>query len=247
MFQRNLFGRTKKFVLLCAASVAVLSLSIMWASQQTHSQEKGLAMGANSTTSSGTLERATFGAGCFWCTEAVFQQLEGVRSAVSGYSGGHAKNPTYSQVCDGSTGHAEVVQIEYDPDVISFAKLLEVFWATHDPTTPNRQGADIGPQYRSAIFFHDDRQRQLAEQYKQKLNESDAFQSPIVTQIVPFQEFYPAEDYHQEYFERNPRQPYCSRVILPKLNKFKQAFRDKLKAKPDPVEKVTKLHQLGGA
>lgn len=175
------------------------------------------------------LEKATFGAGCFWCVEAVFQRLKGVQSVVSGYSGGRVKNPTYKQVCTGKTGHAEVVQITYDPKQISFAELLEVFWATHDPTTRNRQGNDVGPQYRSVIFYHNDEQKRLAEHYKQKLDESGAFRAPIVTEITAFREFFPAEDYHQNYFNLNPNQPYCQFVIQPKLDKFKKVFGHKLK------------------
>ena len=178
------------------------------------------------------LQKATFGTGCFWCTEAVFQQLKGVNSVVSGYSGGQVKKPTYEQVCKGKTGHAEVVHITYDPEVVSYAELLEVFWQAHDPTTLNRQGDDEGPQYRSAIFYHNDEQKRLAEQYKQKLNESGAFDAPIVTEIVAFREFYPAEKYHQNYFVDNPRQPYCSLIIRPKVEKFKKVFKDKLKTAP---------------
>ena len=174
-------------------------------------------------------EKATFGAGCFWCTEAVFQQLKGVQSVVSGYSGGHVKNPTYQQVTSGTTGHAEVTQVAFDPAVISFDELLEVFWQTHDPTTPNRQGNDFGPQYRSAIFYHNDEQRRLAEHYKQKLDESGAFDAPIVTEIAPFTEFYRAESYHQNYFDENPYQPYCAIVVRPKVDKVKKVFKDKLK------------------
>jgi len=174
-------------------------------------------------------EKATFGAGCFWCTEAVFQQLKGVQSVVSGYSGGHVKNPTYQQVTSGRTGHAEVIQVAFDPEVISYADLLEVFWQTHDPTTPNRQGNDFGPQYRSAVFYHNDEQRQLAEHYKQKLDESGAFDAPIVTEIAPFTEFYRAESYHQNYFDANPFQPYCAMVVRPKVEKVKKVFKDKLK------------------
>ena len=172
---------------------------------------------------------ATFGAGCFWCTEAVFQQLNGVHSVVSGYSGGAEKNPTYAQVCSGATGHAEVIQITFDPKVISFAELLEVFWKTHDPTTPNRQGNDRGPQYRSVIFHHSPEQKELAERYKQKLDAARAFAAPIVTEITPFAKFYLAEKYHQNYYLDNPRQPYCSRLIRPKLDKFAEAFKDKLR------------------
>ncbi len=233
-------AKMSRLVVFATAVAAVLSLSILGVSQQTDPPEPNSAMSTEPNPSSDELQQATFGAGCFWCTEAIFQELNGVRTAVSGYSGGHVKNPTYQQVCTGRTGHAEVIHVTYDPEVISFEELLEVFWRTHDPTTPNRQGVDVGPQYRSAIFYHDDRQRQLAEHYKQKLNESKAFGAPIVTEISPFEAFYPAEDYHQEYYENNPRQPYCSRLIRPKLNKFKKVFRDKLKPEPKPMEKVRK-------
>ena len=175
------------------------------------------------------IQTATFGAGCFWCTEAVFQQLKGVESVVSGYSGGEVKNPTYRQVCTGTTGHAEVIQITYDPKVISYADLLEAFWKTHDPTTLNRQGHDEGTQYRSVVYYHTAEQKELAEHYKQKLDESGAFADPIVTEIAPFEKFYPAEDYHQNYFNDNGRQPYCQAVIRPKVDKVREAFRDKLK------------------
>ena len=174
-------------------------------------------------------EVATFGAGCFWCVEAVFQSLNGVQKVVSGYSGGHVKDPTYRQVCAGTTGHAEVCQIYYDSEVISFEELLEVFWSTHDPTTLNRQGNDVGTQYRSAIFYHSETQKSIAEQYKVALDESEAFQNPIVTEIVPFKTFYEAEDYHQEYFDLNPDQPYCTYVIKPKMEKLRKVFADKLK------------------
>lgn len=172
---------------------------------------------------------ATFGAGCFWCVEAVFMDLKGVISVVSGYSGGHVENPTYKQVCSGDTGHAEVVQITYNPGEISFEELLEVFWKTHDPTTLNRQGNDVGPQYRSVIFYHNEEQKQLAETYKQKLDASGAFKDPIVTEVVPFEKFYKAEDYHQNYFNQNEFQPYCSFVIRPKVEKFRKVFGNKLK------------------
>lgn len=175
------------------------------------------------------VEVATFGNGCFWCTEAVFEELKGVESAVSGYSGGLVPNPTYDQVCTGATGHAEVIQITYDPAVITFPELLEVFWKTHDPTTLNQQGLDHGTQYRSAVFYHNEEQRELAEKYKERLDESGAFDRPIVTEITKFQKFYPAEDYHQQYFEANPRQRYCRAVVKPKVVKFRKAFKDKLK------------------
>lgn len=174
-------------------------------------------------------EVATFGEGCFWCSEGIFQRLRGVRSVVSGYSGGDASQPTYEQVCTGNTGHAEVVQISFDPAVISFLELLHVFWHTHDPTTPNRQGNDVGTQYRSSIFYHSPLQRQLAEQLKQQLTLSGEFASPIVTEIVPVREFFPAEPYHQNYFNLNPHQRYCQTVVGPKIEKFKHLFADKLK------------------
>lgn len=175
------------------------------------------------------LETATFGAGCFWCTEAVFQRLKGVQTVVSGYSGGRFKNPTYQQVCSGKTGHAEAVQITYDPKQISYQELLDVFWKTHDPTTPNRQGPDHGNQYRSVIFYHDEQQRKTAEQHKQELDAAKTFRAPIVTKIVPFREFYPAEDYHQNYFKSHPKEPYSMRFIRPKMEKLDKAFHDKLK------------------
>ncbi|WKN33984.1 peptide-methionine (S)-S-oxide reductase MsrA [Porifericola rhodea] len=175
------------------------------------------------------MEIATFGNGCFWCTEAIFQNLNGVEEVTSGYSGGHVDNPTYKQVCTGTTGHAEVIHIKYDPAVISYDELLEVFWKTHDPTTPNRQGNDVGPQYRSAVFYHNEEQKEKAEKYKQELNAAGAYDAPIVTEITAFEKFYPAEDYHQNYFNLNGSQPYCSFVIRPKVEKFEQVFKDKLK------------------
>jgi peptide-methionine (S)-S-oxide reductase len=175
------------------------------------------------------MDVATFGAGCFWCVEAVFQSLKGVSKVVSGYSGGHVKDPTYRQVCMGTTGHAEVCQIYFDPSVISFPELLEVFWSTHDPTTLNRQGNDIGPQYRSVIFYHNESQKHLSEEYKDRLNESGAFVDAVITEISPFETFYEAEDYHQEYFDLNPDQPYCTFVIQPKMEKFRNVFKDKLR------------------
>ena len=175
------------------------------------------------------LAEATFGAGCFWCVEACFADLNGVISVTSGYSGGHKKNPTYKEVCDGLTGHAEIARIVYDPELISFAELLEVFWFVHDPTTLNRQGNDIGTQYRSVIFYHNQAQKDIAELYKTKLNESDVYDSPVVTEISPLVNYYPAEDYHQNYFANNPNQPYCAAVVRPKVEKFRKVFADKLK------------------
>jgi peptide-methionine (S)-S-oxide reductase len=174
-------------------------------------------------------QQATFGAGCFWCAEAVFQQLNGVHSVVSGYSGGSLKNPSYEQVCSGATGCAEVVQITFDPKVISFSELLEIFWKTHDPTTRDRQGNDHGPQYRSVIFYHSPEQKEFAELYKQKLDTAGVFSRPIVTEIAPFSEFYAAEKYHQNYYLDHSRQPYCSTLIRPKLEKFEKVFKDKLR------------------
>jgi peptide-methionine (S)-S-oxide reductase len=177
------------------------------------------------------IDTATFGTGCFWCTEAVFEQLNGVVKVTSGYSGGNVPNPSYKQVCTGETGHAECVQILYEPDKISFDELLEVFWQVHDPTTLNQQGADIGTQYRSAIFYHDAAQKEKAEKYKRELNDSGAFSKPVVTEISPAQKFYPAEDYHQEYYANNKNtNPYCAVVIRPKLEKFQKVFGKKIKA-----------------
>jgi peptide-methionine (S)-S-oxide reductase len=172
---------------------------------------------------------ATFGSGCFWCTEAIFQDVEGVAKVVSGYMGGKVKNPTYKEVCSGLTGHAEVVQISYDPAIISYPELLEIFWKTHDPTTLNQQGADVGTQYRSVVFYHDDEQRSLAEKYKIELDNAGAFDRPIVTEISPASTFYVAEDYHQNYYNLNGKAPYCTFVIAPKLEKFREAFGERLK------------------
>ena len=174
-------------------------------------------------------EVITLGAGCFWCVEAIFQQVEGVLKVESGYSGGLVKNPSYKDVCTGMTGHAEVVQVSYDPKKISFDKILEIFWKTHDPTTLNRQGADEGTQYRSAVFYHNEAQKATAEAWKAKLNAEHVFPNPIVTEIVPFKVFYPAEDYHQDYYELNGHNPYCQVVIKPKLDKFVKVFKDNLK------------------
>ena len=176
------------------------------------------------------MELATFGSGCFWCTEAVFQRMKGVDKVISGYAGGHVDNPTYHQVCTGDTGHAEVVQVHYDPSQVSYEQLLEVFWKTHDPTTPNRQGNDHGPQYRSVIFYHTEDQKRLAEGYKKKLEEEKIWEDPIVTEITPFTNFYSAEDYHQNYYNENGSQPYCSFVIRPKIEKLEKIFSERLKA-----------------
>jgi len=175
------------------------------------------------------METATFGNGCFWCTEAIFENLVGVTKVQSGYSGGHTDNPTYNDVISGTTGHAEAIQLTFDPEVISYDELLEVFWQTHDPTTLNRQGADRGTQYRSVVFYHNEEQSQKAEDYKKALDASGAWDNPIVTEITEFESFYVAEDYHQSYYELNSSQPYCSYVIKPKLEKLREVFGGKLK------------------
>jgi len=175
------------------------------------------------------LETATFAAGCFWCTEAQFQQLQGVEKVESGYEGGHVKNPTYKEVCTGTTGHAEVCNISYDPSKITYDELLAAFWTSHDPTQLNRQGNDVGTQYRSAIFYHNEEQKKKAEEYKQKLNTEKAWDKPVVTEISPATTFYKAEDYHQNYYNQNGDQPYCTFVVGPKVEKFKKVFAGKLK------------------
>jgi peptide-methionine (S)-S-oxide reductase len=197
-------------------------------SNQPH--KKNSAMPTTDSKTATSLDTATFANGCFWCTEAVFEELKGVVSATSGYTGGHIKNPTYKEVCTGETGHAECIQIVYDTTLISFDELLEVFWTTHDPTTLNRQGNDVGTQYRSGIFYHSEIQRSKAQAYKEALDKSGAWDRPIVTEITPFNIFYPAEDYHQQYFEINGNSnPYCQYVIQPKLEKFRKVFEKKLK------------------
>lgn len=175
------------------------------------------------------LETATLGAGCFWCVEAVFDDLKGVADVVSGYSGGHKENPTYQEVCSETTGHAEVVQIKFDPEVISFKEILQVFFSVHDPTTLNRQGNDIGTSYRSAIFYHDENQKRVAEEVIREVTDEGVYDDPIVTEVTAFDKFYPAEDYHQEYFANNPNQPYCAAVVAPKVAKFRKKFVDRLK------------------
>jgi peptide-methionine (S)-S-oxide reductase len=175
------------------------------------------------------MELATLAGGCFWCLEAVYQQLKGVQKVESGYAGGSVVNPSYQLVCTGTTGHAEVVQITFDPAIVSYRELLQVFFTIHDPTTLNRQGADVGTQYRSAIFFHSLEQKAAAEQAVVELNRAGVWGAPIVTQIAPLEMFYPAEDYHQEYFERNPGQGYCRVVIAPKVAKFRKQYLDRLK------------------
>lgn len=203
-------------------TIVLLFVTILAIAQKKTKNENIMANNEN-------LELATFGSGCFWCVEAIFQRVDGVEKVVSGYSGGHVKNPTYKEVCQGTTGHAEVCQLSYNPDIVSFEELLEVFWQTHDPTTLNRQGNDVGSQYRSAVFYHNDQQKELVEKYKKKLDESSAFNNPVVTEITAYKNMYVAEDYHQNYFNENGSQPYCSFVIQPKVEKFEKVFKDKLK------------------
>lgn len=212
---------------------ALVSLTL-WSCALRENPQKNMSndLMANSLTGSTTsrnTDTATLGTGCFWCTEAIFQQLKGVLKATSGYSGGEQSNPTYKDVSTGTTGHAEVIQVVYDPAEITFDELLEVFWQTHDPTTLNRQGNDVGPQYRSVIFYHNDEQKEKAEKYKKELNESGAFAKPIVTEISPYTAFYKAEDYHQDYYNNNGSQPYCYYVIRPKLEKFQKVFKNKIR------------------
>ena len=175
------------------------------------------------------LQTATLAGGCFWCLEAVYDELKGVHSVESGYAGGHVDNPSYRAVCTGTTGHAEVVQIRFDPNIVSYRDLLNVFFTIHDPTTMNRQGADIGTQYRSAIFYHDEEQKRIAEEVIRDLNAQKIWDNPIVTEVTKFDKFYVAEDYHQEYFARNPYQPYCQVVVAPKVSKFRKHFLERLK------------------
>lgn len=216
-------------------SLLLFSLNACAPKENMNSTMSNLATTKNpiTTTSSDNVvtDTATFGAGCFWCVEAVFEQLDGVLKVTSGYSGGHVVNPTYEQVCEKNTGHVEVAQIIFDPSKISYDELLEVFWQTHDPTTVDRQGNDAGPQYRSVIFYNSQEQKEKAEHYKAELDKSGAWSKPIVTSIEPLKNFYPAENYHQNYYVNNTSQPYCYYVIRPKMEKFEKVFKDKLKKK----------------
>lgn len=171
-----------------------------------------------------SMELATLGGGCFWCLEAVFENVKGVQKVTSGYAGGHKSNPTYEQVCTGTTGHAEVVQVSFDPDIISYREILEIFFDIHDPTTLNRQGADVGTQYRSVILYHNEQQFSTAKAYMEELETAKIWGKPIVTQLVPYEGYYPAEAYHQQYFRRNPAQPYCAAVVAPKVQKLRAHF-----------------------
>jgi peptide-methionine (S)-S-oxide reductase len=217
---KNLFFHTLTYFIVCFAFASC---------GQSASKKITPFMATNESMNSTGLDTATFGNGCFWCTEAVFQDLKGVMKVTSGYSGGTVKNPSYREVCTGSTGHAECLQIIYDPKVLSYDELLEVFWKTHDPTTLNRQGNDEGTQYRSVVFYHNEKQKELAEKYKKELNASGAYSNPIVTEITPYTVFYKAEDYHQEYFNLHGEEPYCQFVIQPKVEKFRKVFKEKLK------------------
>lgn len=245
---RQIAKGQKQVVALCAASnhncfifvsqmyfksfIPILIISLVaistCAQKESHTKPKNTVQ--NKTIMNTSTDTATFANGCFWCIEAIFQDVKGVEKVTSGYTDGDTKNPTYKEVCSGQTGHAEALQIVYHPSIISFDELLEIFWKTHDPTTLNRQGGDVGTQYRSGIYFHNNEQKEKAEHYKAELDKSGAFNNPIVTEIKPFSVFYPAEDYHQQYFNNNENQnPYCTMVIRPKVDKFKKVFKDKLK------------------
>jgi peptide-methionine (S)-S-oxide reductase len=197
---------------------ALFALTISMASDVAYSEKYN-------TMEQSKQETVTLASGCFWCTEAVFNQIKGVIKVTSGYSGGTTRNPTYEEVCDGTTGHAEAVEVVFDPSVISFEQILEIFWYTHDPTSVNRQGADIGEQYRSVIFYHSKQQQDIALQMKKEFNRQNTFNNLVVTEIVPFNTFYPAEKYHQQYYQRNPMRSYCMIVISPKLKKLRETFR----------------------
>lgn len=212
--------------------VILLSLFVLQFNLNAENNIMEIIESAAFTTNKGSSsDTATFGAGCFWCVEAIYQQLDGVLSVTSGYMGGSVINPSYEDVGTGETGHAEVCRIVYDPKKITFDELLEVFWSSHDPTTLNRQGSDIGTQYRSVIFYHTQKQKELAEKYKKKLNAEHAFEKPVITEISAEKEFYKAENYHQNYFNDNSNKPYCQFVIRPKLDKFEKIFKSKIKKK----------------
>lgn len=216
----------KTSFLLC---ITFLSFGITSCAQKKTDYKQGKQKSSMTIDTNKNLDTATFGAGCFWCVEAQFQLLDGVLSVSSGFMGGFIKNPAYKEVCMGTTGHAEVCQVIFDTSKISYESLLEAFWQSHDPTQLNRQGYDVGTQYRSVIFYHNELQKQLSEKYKAALNSSGAWEKPVVTEISAASTFYKAEDYHQNYFNQNGEQPYCSYVIQPKVDKFKKVFKDKLK------------------
>jgi peptide-methionine (S)-S-oxide reductase len=222
-------------------SVCLASLALYACSSSANTNQADVAISASKTdnnnmetnktvpTNTDSLETITLGAGCFWCVEAVFQQLQGVVKVESGYAGGAIKNPSYREVCTGRTGHAEAVQVSFDPQVISLQQILDVFWNSHDPTTLNRQGADAGTQYRSAIFYHTEAQKAIAEQSRKQFDETGPYGDPVVTEITPFTNFYKAEDYHQDYFAINGHEPYCQMVIRPKIDKVQKQFKNLLK------------------
>lgn len=214
-------------IIACFSAIGSMMLACTTSSQQEAPIIPTNEMTTQSMNTEEGLDTATLGAGCFWCVEAVFQELNGVKKVTSGYTGGFVKNPSYKEVCTGRTGHAEVAQIIFDPQVVSFEEILEVFWKTHDPTTLNRQGNDVGSQYRSSVFYHNEDQKEKAEFYLKKLDESGAWDDPIVTTIEPLEDFYVAEDYHQNYYNNNASQPYCKFVIQPKVEKFRKAFAEK--------------------
>lgn len=209
--------------------LGIVGVLLLILSCTTSAQKKSTEIRKSDMTTTESINYATFGGGCFWCTEAIFEQLEGVLKVESGYSGGHIKNPAYREVVSGRTGHAEVIHITYNPEVIDFVLLLEVFFNTHDPTTLNRQGADVGTQYRSAVFYHDEAQQKSANEMIDALGKAQVFKDPIVTEVTAFDAFYVAEDYHQNYYENNKYQGYCQVVINPKLEKFQEQYKDKLK------------------
>ena len=217
----------KQFITVIVASIFSISCGEYKAQEATDSEETEES--TIDTDNNIMMDTITLGAGCFWCVEAIFQDIKGVESVVSGYSNGTVKNPSYKEICTGKTGHAEVCQVIYDPSVVSLAKILEVFWQTHDPTTLNRQEGDVGTQYRSAIFYHTETQKEIATEIFNKLDDAGAFVNPIVTEITEIISFYPAEDYHQDYFDINGEQPYCRAVISPKVEKFKKTFSEILK------------------
>jgi peptide-methionine (S)-S-oxide reductase len=220
-------------LLILFSAILIAFTSCKQSSSQNHKIEKDKMNQSDDS----KLQTATFGSGCFWCSEAIFERVKGIVSVESGYSGGTVPNPTYEAVCSGKTGHAEVVQLKFDPNIVSYDELLEIFWKTHDPTTLNRQGADIGTQYRSVIFYHNEEQKEKAESSKTELNKAEIWKDPIVTEIVPFTNFYEAEKYHQDYYDLNPNKGYCSFVITPKIEKFEKVFKDKLKAQPNPSQR----------
>ncbi|MCW3077208.1 MAG: peptide methionine sulfoxide reductase MsrA [Bacteroidetes bacterium] len=211
------------------AATLVAAVFFINACGQVKTNSNNKAMEKETSVNESNIDTATFGAGCFWCVEAVFQRMNGVLTVKSGYSGGTVKNPSYKEVCQGTTGHAEVCQLTYDKTKVSFDELLEVFWKTHDPTTLNSQGNDHGTQYRSAIFYHNDAQKKTAEKYKEEINKSGAYPNPVVTEITAFTKFYPAENYHDNYFNQNSSEPYCKFVIQPKVDKFEKIFKNKMK------------------